>query len=115
MTPPSSPSHSQPLPPSHSQPLPPSHSQVLLLSAQRDASGLTLTAASHVIIVEPQPDVATEQQMIGRVHRIGQTRQTHVHRIVVEGTFEPHLAKARLGERASIQADAPVEMEEDEE
>ena len=53
--------------------------QALLLSAPRDASGLTLTAASHVVIVEPQPDVAVEQQMVGRVHRIGQTRQTHVH------------------------------------
>lgn len=88
--------------------------QALLLSAQRDASGLTLTAASHVVIVEPQPDVATEQQMIGRVHRIGQTRQTHVHRIVVEGTFEPHVAAARLGER-SLQVDPEaIDEEEDE-
>ena len=70
--------------------------QALLLSAQRDASGLTLTAASHVIICEPQPDVAVEQQMVGRVHRIGQTRQTHVHRVVISGTFEPFLASERL-------------------
>jgi hypothetical protein len=70
--------------------------QALLLSAQRDASGLTLTAASHVIIVEPQPDVAVEQQMVGRVHRIGQTRQTHVHRLVVAGSFELTLATERL-------------------
>ena len=70
--------------------------QALLLSAQRDASGLTLTAASHVIICEPQPDVAVEQQMVGRVHRIGQTRQTHVHRVVISGTFEPVLASERL-------------------
>ena len=69
--------------------------QALLLSAQRDASGLTLTAASHVIIVEPQPEVAIEQQMVGRVHRIGQTRQTHVHRLVVGGSFEADLAAER--------------------
>ena len=71
--------------------------QVLLLSAQRDASGLTLTAASHVIIMEPQPDVAVELQMIGRVHRIGQTRQTHVHRLVAAGSFEAPLAEERQG------------------
>ena len=71
--------------------------QALLLSAQRDASGLTLTAASHVVICEPQPDVAVEQQMVGRVHRIGQTRQTHVHRVVVDGSFEPALVSERLG------------------
>ena len=48
-----------------------------------------------MIIVEPQPDVAVEQQMIGRVHRIGQTRQTHVHRVMVGGTFEEQLAVER--------------------
>lgn len=97
--------------------------QVLLLSAHRDASGLTLTAASHVIIMEPQPDViihtpvnlhrtltrlevlssssaflhqvAVELQMIGRVHRIGQKRQTHVYRILVADSFEEHI----VGER----------------
>ena len=71
--------------------------RVCLLHTSQDAAGLTLTAASHVIIVEPQPDVAVEQQMVGRVHRIGQTRQTHVHRLVVSGTFEPALATERLG------------------
>ena len=49
-----------------------------------------------MIICEPQPDVAVEQQMVGRVHRIGQTRQTHVHRVVISGTFEPVLASERL-------------------
>ena len=71
------------------------HLQALLLSAQRDASGLTLTAASHVIIMEPQPDVAVELQMIGRVHRIGQRRQTHVHRLAVAKSFELSLARER--------------------
>ena len=69
-------------------------------SAQHNASGLTLTAASHVI-VEPQPDVA-EQQMIGRVHRIGQTRQTHVHRVMVDGTFEAQLAVERASTLTSL-------------
>ena len=71
------------------------HMQALLLSAHRDASGLTLTAASHVIIMEPQMDVATELQMIGRVHRIGQMRQAHVHRLAVEDSFEARLAAER--------------------
>ena len=79
--------------------------QALLLSAQRDASGLTLTAASHVIICEPQPDVAVEQQMVGRVHRIGQTRQTHIHHVVVSGTFEAQVAVARLGASTVCAAD----------
>ena len=69
--------------------------QALLLSAQRDASGLTLTCARHVVILEPQLDLATELQMIGRVHRIGQTRQTFVHRLCVDGSFEVSLAGSR--------------------
>ena len=69
--------------------------QVLLLSAHRDSSGLTLTAASHVVIMEPQPDVATELQMIGRVHRIGQARQASVHRLVVEDSFEAQVSAVR--------------------
>ena len=73
--------------------------QALLLTARHDASGLTLTAASHVIIVEPQPDIATELQMVGRVHRIGQTRQTHVHRLVVGGSFEPVIATERVASK----------------
>ena len=47
--------------------------------------------------MEPQPDVAVELQMIGRVHRIGQTRQTHVHRLVAAGSFEEPLAEERQG------------------
>ena len=70
--------------------------QVLLLSAQAYAAGLTLTCARHVVILEPQPDLATETQMIGRVHRIGQSRQTYVHRLCVDGSFERALVAERL-------------------
>jgi hypothetical protein len=35
------------------------------MSAGRSAAGLTLTAARHVLILEPQPELTTELQMIG--------------------------------------------------
>lgn len=69
--------------------------QALLLSAGRSAAGLTLTAARHVIILEPQIEMRTELQMIGRVHRIGQLRQTHVHRIAISGSGEETVAQWR--------------------
>ena len=50
-------------------------------------SGYALTCARHVVILEPQLDLATELQMIGCVHRIGQTRQAYVHRLCVDGSF----------------------------
>jgi SNF2 family DNA or RNA helicase len=43
-------------------------------------TGLTLTEAQHVVLIEPILDPATEQQSLGRVHRIGQSRETWVHR-----------------------------------
>ena len=69
--------------------------QALLLSAARNAAGLTLTAASHVLILEPQPALHTELQMIGRIHRIGQAAQTHVWRLAVQGAAEAAVAQHR--------------------
>lgn len=43
-------------------------------------TGLNLTEAAHVVLIEPLLDVAAEAQAVGRVHRIGQRRETHVHR-----------------------------------
>ena len=76
--------------------------QVLLLSAGRNAAGLALTAARHVIILEPQPEHRSELQMVGRVHRIGQ--QVQVHRFAVAGSDEQPLCEARqaLGKRDAL-------------
>ncbi|KAG1672797.1 hypothetical protein FOA52_002785 [Chlamydomonas sp. UWO 241] len=62
--------------------------RVLLLSLQTQAAGLTLVRASHVFLLEPAMDPAIEQQAVARVHRIGQTRETVVTRLLVDGTVE---------------------------
>jgi SNF2 family DNA or RNA helicase len=62
--------------------------RVLLVSLMAGNVGLNLTAASHVIIVDPWWNPFVEDQAIGRAHRIGQTSPVTVHRLVVEDTIE---------------------------
>eukprot|EP00930_Biecheleria_cincta_P048911 TRINITY_DN34167_c0_g1_i1.p1 TRINITY_DN34167_c0_g1~~TRINITY_DN34167_c0_g1_i1.p1 ORF type:complete len:995 (-),score=165.18 TRINITY_DN34167_c0_g1_i1:327-3272(-) len=72
---------------------------VLILSLERAASGLHLTAANHVLFVHPM-NAATlstakdyEQQAIGRVRRVGQARSSvHVWRFVTANTVEEHIS-----------------------
>jgi len=68
-------------------------SRVLLLNLSSGANGLNLTEANHVILVDPIMNLAAEYQAIGRIHRIGQTRPTFVHRFIVRGTVEEKLHK----------------------
>lgn len=53
-----------------------------------------------MILVEPQINPAAEAQAIGRVDRIGQKRETTVHRFIIQNTVEERVleigrAKAR--------------------
>jgi hypothetical protein len=61
--------------------------RVLLLLVKQGGNGLNLTEAQHVVLVEPLLDPGVEAQAVGRVHRIGQTRPTFVHRWAGCGAF----------------------------
>ncbi len=67
--------------------------QVLLLPITSGANGLNLVEASHVLLVEPILNPAQELQAIGRVHRIGQSKPTVVHRFVIKATIEERMHK----------------------
>ncbi|MPC35311.1 E3 ubiquitin-protein ligase SHPRH [Portunus trituberculatus] len=63
----------------------------LLLPISSGANGLNIVEARHVILVEPILNPAAELQAIGRVHRIGQTKETTVHRFLVRKTIEERM------------------------
>ncbi|SOV02660.1 related to IRC20 - putative helicase [Ustilago sp. UG-2017a] len=64
---------------------------VMLLHSEVQSSGLNLVAASHIHILEPFLDTNKELQAIGRVHRIGQTRETSVWCYYVKDTVEERI------------------------
>lgn len=60
----------------------------------------------QVVLVEPGLNPGVEAQAVGRVHRIGQASETHVHRFLVQGTVEENvwgLCRARA-RRADLEA-----------
>ncbi|XP_032084473.1 DNA excision repair protein ERCC-6-like [Thamnophis elegans] len=61
---------------------------VLLLTTRDGGLGLTLTAASRVVIFDPSLKPATDAQAVNRVYRIGQKQNVVIYRLVTCGTIE---------------------------
>ena len=77
----------------------------MLVSLRAGGSGLNLTAADHVFLLDPWWNPAVEDQAADRAHRIGQTRPVVVHRLVAQNTIEEgvlalHARKRALSELA---------------
>jgi SNF2 family DNA or RNA helicase len=61
---------------------------LLLISLTAGGLGLNLTAADHVVILDPWWNPAVEDQAASRAHRIGQEHPVMVYRIVALDTVE---------------------------
>ncbi len=91
---------------------------VLLISLRAGGTGLNLTAADYVLLLDPWWNPAVEDQAADRAHRIGQERPVMVYRLVAEGTVEERILalqerKRRLAEAALGEADAAASLSRD--
>jgi non-specific serine/threonine protein kinase len=65
---------------------------LFVLSLKAGGTGLTLTAANHVIHVDRWWNPAVEDQATDRAFRIGQRRAVQVRKLVCAGTLEEKIA-----------------------
>jgi superfamily II DNA or RNA helicase len=72
---------------------------VFLISLKAGGSGLTLTEADYVYVLDPWWNPATEAQAIDRTHRIGQDKPVMVYRLVAEGTIEEKVVELQQRKR----------------
>ncbi len=74
--------------------------QVFLISLKAGGTGLNLTGADLVIHYDPWWNPATEDQATDRAHRIGQTRDVDVLRLIAQGTIEEKVTELSKRKRA---------------
>ncbi|MBM7112115.1 DEAD/DEAH box helicase [Archangium primigenium] len=77
---------------------------VLLMSLKAGGTGLNLTAADHVFLMDPWWNPAAEAQAADRAHRIGQERPVMVYRLVSQGTVEERILGLQEKKRALFEA-----------
>jgi superfamily II DNA or RNA helicase len=64
---------------------------VMLVSLKAGGTGINLTAADHVFLLDPWWNPAVEDQAADRAHRIGQQRPVTIYRIVASDTVEERI------------------------
>ena len=77
---------------------------VMLISLKAGGTGLNLTAADHVFLLDPWWNPAVEDQAADRAHRIGQDRPVLVQRLVAAETVEERMLELQEKKRALASA-----------
>uniref|UniRef100_A0A8C9FXL4 Chromatin-remodeling ATPase INO80 n=1 Tax=Pavo cristatus TaxID=9049 RepID=A0A8C9FXL4_PAVCR len=75
---------------------------VFLLSTRAGGLGINLTAADTVIFYDSDWNPTVDQQAMDRAHRLGQTKQVTVYRLICKGTIEERILQ-RAKEKSEIQ------------
>ena len=77
---------------------------VLLMSLKAGGTGLNLTAADHVFLMDLWWNPAVEDQAADRAHRIGQERPVFVYRLVAKDTVEERILDLQQRKRGIADA-----------
>jgi len=72
---------------------------LFLISLKAGGSGLNLTAADYVFLLDPWWNPAAEAQAIDRTHRIGQTRPVTAYRLIARDTIEERVLELQERKR----------------
>jgi len=64
---------------------------VIVIMMRSGSTGMTLTQASNLYLMEPSLDPATEIQAMGRINRLGQERDTEVKTFVFSDSVEANI------------------------
>lgn len=78
------------------------NTRILLASLGVCSVGLNLVSANTVILADSWWAPAIEDQAVDRVHRLGQTRETHVYRLVMENTIEERVLDIQREKRELV-------------
>ena len=82
----------------------PSGAPVLLMSLKAGGTGLNLTAADHVFLMDLWWNPAVEDQAADRAHRLGQERPVFVYRLVAKDTVEERILELQQRKRGIADA-----------
>lgn len=84
--------------------------RVFLISLKAGGTGLNLTAADYVYIVDPWWNPAVENQAIDRCYRIGQDKHVIAYRMICVDTLEEKIMQLKSQKQAT--ADAIIQTDE---
>ncbi|MFK8004196.1 MAG: SNF2-related protein [Polyangiales bacterium] len=77
--------------------------KVFLISLKAGGTGLNLTGADTVVHFDPWWNPAVEDQATDRAHRIGQTKNVNVYRLIAQGSVEEKILELSAKKRTLME------------
>ncbi|MGB4959695.1 MAG: DEAD/DEAH box helicase [Saprospiraceae bacterium] len=74
--------------------------KLFLISLKAGNTGLNLTKADYVYIIDPWWNPAVEAQAIDRTHRIGQTKNVFAYKLVCKDTIEEKIIQLQMNKKS---------------